>query len=416
MTFLAYSAGLNTYCSKLATDIFEHHFASNSIEITAIEAVSFDILKHFGHLIRNLTINVIRLGNKCTADEIAKYRNFLQFASHYGRNSVVSLHLSYNENCWNTNYDVDIFSGIKSSFDRVENASITLRGATISTRNVRLNKIIPNVRHLQLNFESVTDPKFAVGEYPFLEKLSISGRLLDKSYDGNLQSLVAENPRIRSVSLVHPSYHVFQHLKTNLKNLEEIEIHRSIRGEKPQKTIEFTSVKRLVLRFDRHACQPLEGITFGQDLNELVFDCQPQNTKYFNTLFAYRQIKKLTTGNSAFNDKSLLKLVGEFPMLTEAEFVFHGNVTVNSIEKFIRSHKQLNALSFCNFDSKSEPKEFLEQLQKSIGNDFEIHTHKNSAKTDLFSIEHEIQHSGTKRIAFDAIILLGAMIIGKLVL
>lgn len=410
ITFLAYAAGLNEHCSKLATDIFKRRLASNFIEITRIDSVSFGILKHFGHLIPNLAINLVRFGNLCTANEIGKYRNLLQYASHYGRNSVLNLHISYNENCWNTHYDVDIFNGIKSSFDHVENVSISLRGATITTNNVRLNKIIPNVRHLELNFESLSDPKFVAGEYPILEKLSISGRLLDKSYDEIFESLLIENSQIRSVSLVQPSYQVFRHLKMYLKNLEEMEIHRSIRGERPQETIHFTSVKRLVLQFDRHGCHPLEGITFGQQLNELVLECQPQNTKYFNTLFTFRQIKMLSTGNTKWNEHNLMKLVGEFPMLTDAEFVFHENVTLGSIEKFIRSNKKLDVLSFCF--SKSKSKEFLSQLQTIIGNDFKK-THENIAQTDFFVIEHKAPiHSGAKQIGFDAIILLSAILIG----
>lgn len=414
ITFLAYAAGLNEHCSKLATDIFERRLASNFIEILTVDSVSFDILKHFGHLIPNLAINLVRFGSLCTANEISKYRNFLQYASHYGRNSVINLRISYNENCWNTQYDVDIFNGIKSSFDRVENVSINLRGATISTNNVRLNKIIPNVRHLELNFESLSDPKFVAGEYPFLEKLSISGRLLDKSYDEIFKNLLVENPHIRLVSLVQPSYQTFHHLKTFLKNLEEIEIHQSVRGERPQETINFTSVKRLVLQFDRHGCHPHEGITFGPELNELVLECQPQNTKYFNTLFAYRQIKKLSTGSTKWNDQNLLKLVGEFPMLTQAELVFHENVTVDSIEKFIWSNKKLNVLLF-HYALKSQPKEFLKQLQTSIGNKFEIHANKNDSKPDFFAIGHKTTiQSGAKQMGFNDITLLSATLIASM--
>lgn len=394
----------------MATDIFEHRFAADPIEIITTDASSFDILKHFGHLISHLAIHLIRYNNLCTANEIAKYRNLLQYASHYGRNSVINLRILYNENCANTHYDVDIFNGIKSSFDRVEIASINLRGATIKTNNIRLNKIIPNVRHLELNFESLSDPKFITGEYPYLDGLSISGRLLDESYDETFKNLLWRNPHIHCVSVMRPSYQIFQHLKKYLKNLEEIEIQRSIRGEKLHEIIQFSNVKRLILRFDSHECHPLEGITFGQELNELVLECQEQNEKYFNTLFSYRQIKELSTGNNKMNDHNLLKLIGEYPMLIEAEFSFHNDVTVNSIAKFVRSSKTLNMLSFWHF-LESKPEELLNQLKTRIGDDFEIELHKNhSRNNDFFIIKRKtLINRATKQIGFDAFILLLAI-------
>lgn len=402
---MAYAAGLNEHCSKVATDIFKHRFASDFVEISVIDSASFDILKHFGHSISNLAINLIRFGNLCTANEVAKYRNFLQYASHHGRSSVINLRITYNENCWNTQYNVDIFNEIKSSFNRVKNASINLRGATIKTNNIRLNKIIPNVLQLQLHFESLTDSKFIAGKYPNLDKLSISGRLLDKSYDEVFKNLLLDNPQIRSVSLVHPTYRTFEHLKKYLKNLEEIEIHRSIRGEKPKEIIHFTSVKSLILRFDRHGCHPLEGIKFGQELNELVYECQPQNAKYFNTLFTYQQIKKLSTGNSQWNDHNLLKLIGEFPTLAEAEFSIDENVTVDSIAKFIRSNKNLNMLSFWYF-SKSESTDFLKELNTSVHNDFEIYSLGNNTAANFVVVKRKAQiDSAAIQNGFDAMIL-----------
>lgn len=414
ISLLANAAGLNQHCTKLATDIFQRRFASDFVEISTIDSASFHILKHFGHLISSLAINLIRFGKLCTANEIAKYRNLLQYASHYGRNSVKTLRISYNENCWNTHYDVDIFYGIKSSFDRVENGSINLRGATIKTNSIQLKKFIPNVRHLELNFESLSDPIFISGEYPNLDKLSISGRLLDKSYDEVFKNLLLENPQIRSVSLVQPSYQIFQHLEKYSKNLKEIEILRSIRGERPQEIIHLSSVERLVLRFDRHGCHPLEGISFGQELNELVFECQPQNVKYFNTLSTLRQIKKLSTGNTKLNDENLLKLAGEFPKLIEAEFWFHENVTVDSIAKFIRSNQKMNKLSFWYF-SKSESNGLLNQIETSIDTDFDVHkSNENDSKAAFFVIKRKMPpiHSGIEQFGCNVFILASAILIG----
>lgn len=406
---MASATGRSEHCSKVATRIFEHRFASNFIEITTADASSFDILKHFGHLISHLTLHLIRFGNLCTANEITKYRNLLQYASHYGRNSVTNLRILYNENCANTHYDVDILNGIKSSFSRVEIASINLNGATIKTNNIRLNKIIPNVHHLELNFESLSDSNFIGGEYQYLDKLSISGRLLDESYDKNFKNLLLENPHIRSVSMIRPAYQIFHHLKKYAKNLDEIEIQRSIRGERLHETIHFSNVKKFVLRFDNHECHPLKGITFGPELNELVLECQEQNDEYIDTLFTYRQIEKLSTGKSKLNDRNLLKMIGEFSALIEAKFSFHNDVTVDSIAKFIRSSKALNMLSFWHI-SKSKPEEFLNQLKTRIDDNFEIVLHRNKAQNNgFFAIQRKAPiNCATKQIGFDALILIFA--------
>lgn len=268
MSSLATAANYSEHCSNVANGIFLRRFAGDTINFTNAEQGSFAILKHFGHSISKLSLNFYRNNSRaCTSKEVIQYEELLQSVFQYSRNSLIEFEINYNSDC-----EVNIFQQFKQPFDRVEKVSLKLKMITVKTDNLRLCTIFPRVHQLELNFESISDPKFVDCEYRSLDELSVGGRLLDKSFDDTFKNLLKQNKRIRWLSITSPTYRTFHLVNKHLQNLEELHIQQSIRGEETEE-ISLPRLKRLDIRLRVHECSLPKRIKFSHQLEELVLHC-----------------------------------------------------------------------------------------------------------------------------------------------
>lgn len=404
MSALASAASFSEDCSTVATEIFSRNFASDAIRFVNAELASFDILKHFGHLISKISLHFHRDNNVevCTSNDAIKYANLLQLVNLYSQNSLVEFEILYESDCI-----VDIFAEIKGPFELAETVSIQLKNTTIKTDNLRLCPIFPSVHQLDLNIESVTDPKFVDCEYDSLDGLKLAGRLLDKTMEKKFKGLIKHNQHIRWLSLTSPNYRVLRFVNRHLPNLEEFHILHSIKKDVLilQEKVFFQRIKKLNLQFAARECNPPKWISFNRGLEELTFHCAHSDIdeNYFKILLTYPRVKKLTAG-AEFNNRQLSKLIGKFPVLSEAQFSFRVDVNTDTIYQFVRKSKRLNVLRFL-FMANGNATEFATQLETNVREFFKVRFNVLEASTE-FVVERIIPISiATKLLTSSAFIL-----------
>lgn len=408
MPELATEAILNGSCANVATEIFSRRLASETITFKNDEAsfpLSFRILERFGPLISKLSLKFIRKIQSCISYDAAQYRNLMRMVNQQCRNSLIEFEIYYSSDC-----DVDIFNEIKGQFGPFELAktvSIQITSTTVETKNLQLNTIFPNVRHLDLNFASITDWKFIDCEYRNLDELSIAGRLLDKSLDGTFESLLKQNKRIRWISITSPTYHTFHLIHKHLEHLEEFHIRQSINDDP---TIQFPHIKKLDIRLAAHACSLPNHTQFNSALEELVLHCAYSDIdeKYFTFLSKYQKVKNLTVGVE-LNKSGLMKLIGKYPNLSEANIGFRNDVTADDIAKFVKESKRLNVLTFM-YISMENSKKFEEQLLLQIHQDFKTKFKSSGASNVEFQVQRKIPIGSGTRVLASSVFILFAVI------
>lgn len=365
---LVIAAAASEQCLNVTKEIFSRRFSSHKIYIgNAYGEVSMNVLKNFGHLITALELSFIDNGD-CQPDYIAKYNSIFRYVNENCRKTVTSIEIGFNP-C-----GLNIFDQLNGPFEKAENVKIHQPIVTIAKDNPRLSEIFPVARKLGLNFETINNMRLIDCEINLLDELTIAGGLItNKSYDDTLKNLLKKNTRIQRITVSQPTYHTFQLMNKYLHNLEEVNILQSIAyagDDDGQNELFFPKVKKLRVQLDENCQQPL-AITFGGDkLQELRLDCMPNDIdyKYFSTLYRYSNITHLEA-NSQLKNIDLLKMVGKFPLLTEAHFSFK-SVTNDSIVKFIENCKQLKIMKF---EYNSYQNELEHQLITSIGRNFSIY-------------------------------------------
>lgn len=410
---LAIKAATSEHCSNVAAGIFGRKFATKLIRfgneqpaISDLETAS-NILRYFGHLIRKISLQFTYNSGTCTNDATVQNRKLLSDINKYCRNSLVDFEIRYSD-C-----DPSIFSEIKGPFDKAENVSIHLFHMTAYTDKLKLNEIFPRVRHLELDFDKISDPNFVDGEFRYMDEIAVASGILDESFDEHFKGFLKKNPQIRYVSVVSPIYRTFHHLFKQLKNLQELHIQQSIREDRIQDKIFFPNIKRLDIRLAPEECVLPKRITFGRALEEITLQCQyiDIGTEYFSFLDRYKKIKKLSAGID-LNNKNLLALIGKYPLLSEATFTLRYDVLSDTIIKFVKKSNRLNLLHF--YHSSNENREdFKKKLEAGLGNDFRVH-YFNTTSSSEYLIERKVPvGSASTLIAFNAIIAFIVIFLGR---
>lgn len=368
---LVHAADASEQCLNVTKEIFSRRFASNKISIhNAYGVLSVNVLKYFGHLITSLELDFIDNGD-CTTDYISKYNAILRYANENCRRTVISIAIGFNP-C-----GLNIFDQLSGPFEKAEIVKIDQPIVTIKMDNPRLNEIFPVVRKLTINYKIINNPRLIDCEINLLDELTIDGGLItNKSSDDTLKNLLKKNTRIQRITVSSPTYRTFQLMNEYLNNLEEINILHSIPDEGDddgQEKIFFPKVKKLQIKLDVKCHQPT-AITFGgEKLQELRLNCMPNDIdyEYFNTIYRYSNITFLEA-HGQLKNIDLLKMVGKFPLLTEARFSFK-SVTNDSIVKFIEKCKKLKIIEFRYYSIENA---LEEQLKASIGRNFTIYHEK----------------------------------------
>lgn len=266
------------------------------------------------------------------------------------RESLVEFSLNY-RGC-NVN---NVFKQFTRPFKNVEDLSLELYNTNEQTEDhqLRFNKVFPNIRQLNIDFNRLGGSPLIGCELPKLDNLEI-GSSFGYNYELNepiLIDLLKRNPQITHLSLHRPPFQVFQYVKKYLISLKELIINELIEvGTNSEKIEEISlpTVNSLDLLIFQENCRPTNRILFNANvLREISLGCKSgrQNDDYVNFLLKYPKIQKLGAGSGLHNE-ILLKLIGKFPELFYAAFDFAEDVTVNNIIEFIKQAPSLNQLEF----------------------------------------------------------------------
>lgn len=410
---LAKAASFSDHCAGVAADVFSSRFASDTVQFSNAEPDSFDTFKYFGHLITKIKLRFDRTRFECKPPEISGYRKLLQQINLNSRNLLTEFAIEYTGDCLADNFD-----DIKGPFESVETVLFDFKNIFVRTHNMRLNAIFPNVRHLELNYEAVTDSNFVDGTYPKLEELSIAGQLMNPLFEEKFTNLLQQNPQIRQLSLKDPTYRTLQLVNKHLTNLDEFHIHGSIEEDLSKEEIAFPLIKKLEIRLQTNKCSLPKRIKFNPDLEDLLLYCSYSEIgdDYFAFLSKFPQVKNLSAGVS-LNKEHFSKLIGKFPKLTKAKFGLQNDLTADDIAEFVKKSEQLNELQFL-YISNPNADAFAEQLSSHIGEDFNILFAPSPAATVEFLVERKVpSDSGANVVlASGTLLLLVSLHINRLLL
>lgn len=348
---MARATSENEQCQSVALKIFSDKHASQPLKFSTGDPHSLDALKYFGDLIQSSKFSFDG-GDYCDADKTSKYRQLFQYANQY-KESVEDFEIM-GEIC-----GLNLFDEIKDPLNKTEIVVINQRNMHIDKGNKNnLCKIFPNVQILNLNVENLNKRTFIDCEFHLLDKLIIGGAILDETYHETFKNFLIKNSRIQHITFTSPTNRrIFLLLKKYLRNLKYVGIFDEVLDDDVENEIFIPSVRKLEIgyrpRYPSHKYDIPMGITFGgEELEELNIKFFPQDRdyKYFSILYRYPNIKVLNAGFKLFN-RDLLKMVGRFPLLTNANFEIKDDVTNNTIVKFIEKCDQLKEVNFF-FESK----------------------------------------------------------------
>lgn len=228
---------------------------------------------------------------------------------------------------------LEFFDQIRFPLAKAERVVMKQSEMTIDSTQTYNNRTIcyyfPYARTFELSIGSINDRAFFDCEFHLLDDLTISGVILDESFDEILENFLIKNSRIQHLTFNVPtSRRVFQYVKKYLRKLRHVSISDKVLDDDAKNEIFIPGVRKLEINFKADSkCQTPVGVTFGGDeLQELDIQCNQndRNYEYFSTLYRYPNIKTL---NAGFNltDHDLLKMAGKFPLLTKANFtlVYH---------------------------------------------------------------------------------------------
>lgn len=399
------AASLNEDCSKLAADIFRTKYAEKQFKIEKNKnpspwnddgsvvlisnlQVATNMIKLFGHLITKLSLQINYDGTLCTPVQIVDTVILLGEINERCRESLVEVELHYS-GCEVNN----IFQQIIGPFEHVEILSLHLFNMIVQTadQQAQLNKIFPNVRHLNIDFHQIRDSAFIDCEFAKLKELGIADGLIYESNESILIDLLKKNPQITYISVIRPTLKVLRLINKYLVHLQDLHILMENQEEFSFRKITFSSVQRLNLWLSTGKCYPPKKIAFGSALHDIALVCASgdMSDNYLNFLLKYPKIKKLSAGQ-ALNNAHVTKLIDKFPKLSDAFFDFTNDVSAATVVEFITKSPSLNRMIFLLTSAENfEP--FENQLKFELGTDFTIQSENmGSSLSKRFSIERKI--------------------------
>lgn len=369
---LVEAAEISEDCSKAAVAVFQQKFNENEffpLENSAYLQQETKLIKHFGHLIKKLSINI---GPEvCEQNRMHEAEYLLEAINTHCRESLVEFKLNYT-GC-NTNHVLQKLTG---PFERVELLLIDLNDM-IET-NVILCQVFPNIRELEIIYFNLDYPSFAYCKFPQLKRLGIDNRYTKKDKESILLDVFKNNPQISYLSMISPTTKLFRLVKDNLKGLEDLHLTMQSKIETNwfswfTQDVKFKSVRRVMLTYGEHDCKLPKHIKFNKfKLQEITLLCTAgdENEDFLNFIVKYKKLRKLSAGN-ALNNTHLSSLTGKVEKLSEAFFDFHKNVEVKNIIAFVQKAAFLNRLEFIHQDI-ANVNDFENQLKAELGADFNI--------------------------------------------
>lgn len=385
----------NGNCSTVAAEVFQERYANkhfvirknpdlydDSVDsVDSSEVLVSDLtaattmINRFGHFIRELAIMFSE--DECDPSQMDQVLNILTAIDAHCSESLVDFALNY-RGCNGHN----IFDQIRGPFERVEVLKCNLYDMNGQTKDhqLQLNTVFPNVRQLSvIALDHLNDSLVFDCELPALEKLHIGDNLNHEPNQSILIDLLKRNPQISRVSLFLPTFQTLQYVSKYLIQLQELDIimksPEKFNSEKTAETetIQFSTVKYLILTVVDEQCRPPNGISFNEAaLKEISLGCDSgnQTDEYVNFILKYPKIQTLGAG-SGLHSAILQKLVGKFTELSYVAFDFDEDVSADNIIEFVEHSPALNQLEFVHANIKDFGA-FEKQLKTELGTDFNM--------------------------------------------
>lgn len=264
------------------------------------------LVNNFGDLMQNLTIK-IDMGDKpnCETIRVDETIDLLKAVDARCHKSLLEFDIKYNA-CGVNN----VFNQIKGPFERVEYVLLDVQNMTEQAEKRQLDAVFPNVKHLQMKCHPLNDSAFIDCNLPKLETLIIDNGKSNKFNERMLVALLKNNPQITNLLMTNcVAPEILGHVAKHLTNLQVLMININQKKSSSKK-------------------------------NE-----RSQNDEDISFLLKYPNVQNLIVSNG-LKDAQLLELVGNYPKLTEAVFVFNADVNVYNIKKFFDKSPALTQLTF----------------------------------------------------------------------
>ncbi|XP_055299301.1 uncharacterized protein LOC129566919 isoform X2 [Sitodiplosis mosellana] len=216
-----------------------------------------------------------------------------------------------------------MLTGDEVVFKNVQRVSII--GGKLGQR-LKLNRLFPQMRWLELCPEEVTDPDSIEVSFPHLVYLKIRAYAFIQSRitRRNLMVVIDLNPQLRRLNLSGCDPNTWKHVSTQLKQLEALEIvYSPTQVHKYTDVIQFESVQQLTISIinsdlERYNTERATILTFNR-LKECTLKGRV-NEVWYQFVLENSTIEKLTIvseNDCLCIDQRLLKIVNKLTKLTE---------------------------------------------------------------------------------------------------
>lgn len=342
------------------------HEDSDYIKVQHLHTI-LKILKHFGHLIRNLKIQHSTLPNK-------KISSVYKFVNLYCSDTLRQLHM--------TNSLGKFFDQFSKPFRSVEN--LTLHGIfdKLSSSQLTFVEVFPAISLLSLDMIQVKDMSWIDCTFSHLEHLDVfiwgNTGTLEGFPESATERLIRSNPQIRSLMLRNATPKLLKLVAIELHELESLEL-RSYNGSNFENhELIFNTVK--VFKTQHGLESVPKNITFNK-LEEFQTDGFPKRcSKWIELVEKNKSLKKLRVIQRYLDNEDVFKLAMANLNLTEISAAFDQEVIDESIIKLVENSKNLRKIKLISFGAelnKSNEISLEEVLQKSFGSEWHINEKTN---------------------------------------
>lgn len=308
------------------------------------------VLQKFGHLIKNIEINYDDI-------DMDQSNEISELLAEHCSNSLISMEL--------IQWDKSALKIFKIPFTSVQNLTIhgdlKLKSSAFynpfSKKAMKLNKMFPELRQLNLNHMFVSMPSVLGVKFPALETVSIiffpqpfNEPRVDyfTKTKPAMESLFANNPHIRRLSL--SNCNSFDYLKiasNHLLNLEQIDVDFvPLKEHDFEMKIAFPNVKKLQVKMSKRI-DFFKTSSFGQ-LKEL--NLLRSGSKCNSLPLENLSLTNLTIHGFSLQYGKLLEFNEKTPNLEELLIASESKIDANSIVEYLKGNQNLKKLTFSSSD------------------------------------------------------------------
>lgn len=315
-------------------------------------------MKNFGDLINSLDIQFDRLNATLSVEFVGLV----------------------NDNCFNTLKALSLARCNGSALDELTNAFNSVESFTFSTEKLRvnsenrLNKLVPNVNHLNIEYTYSSDWAFINGAFPHLSRFQVifpENKTPDSVRKSDITNFLKNNTRINDLTIVRTNLQLLKEAYDILPQLDRVWLRwlpKNFVG-KQKEPIYFDNVKNLAIH--SFLGEIPEKCMFNQ-VETLFLYVQVKSTrKWFE--FLSNQVNKNLSQLSLFNiNRDDFSAMPElFPSLQTAYITSSWYYVATRIVEFIEKSASLNYLKLVVMMGEEEMERLQETLPKGWNAQFQ---------------------------------------------